>query len=1085
MMDGSKPARAVLGKQHLERILRAVSGGSENLQDAYPLSPLQEGILFHRLLNERSDTYVLSTLFELESATHLAMLCRAVQTVLNRHDVLRTSILWEGLPHPVQVVHRHATLPVEERLLERARDPMEQLKAEMRSQARLFDLRQAPLVRLVAMTGEAVEKCYALLQVHHIVCDHQSLRMLAAEVMAVIEGREDTLPPPQPYRSYVEQALEGADAPDETYFRTKLGGIDEPTAPFGLLNVHADCGQIDELSYAIDGRLARAVRQQARRAGLSAARLFHAAWALVVARTSGRDDIVFGTVILASSRRADRSARMIGMFVNTLPLRVQLSDLTARQLVDRTSQELVQLLEHERASLALAQRCSAVASSEPLFTTLFNYRHAVPESTDRSNAAGIRVLCRGEAWSSYPIAVTVDDLGDDFAFTIQVDRTVSARRIARYLETALHSLVQALDREPDQRALALSILPEEERQLLEFFNDTDRPFPRERSIHAVFEQRVLEAPGSPAVCNGSQVLSFAELNSRANQLAWHLRRCGVVLGEYVCVLMERSAEMLVAQLAILKSGGIYMPVDPQTPPERRMFMMRDCGVRFVLVTGTAPADLHEGSSVCIDCSMLTDAFAREPSTNLDVAVDGEAAAYIMYTSGSTGTPKGVVVSHRAVNRLAVNNGYAEIGPGDCIAHHSNPIFDAATFEVWTALLNGARVVIVPQPVVLDGPRFAELLNEQRVTALYMSVGLFNQYTTTLAAAFGRLRYLLIGGEALEPGAVRRVLNHSPPQQLLNVYGPTECTTFATKYVVREVADDACRIPIGSPIANTRIYITDGHLQLAPIGAIGEIHIGGAGVARGYLNRQELTAERFVPDPFSGEHGARIYRTGDLGRWNEDGTIDYLGRNDRQLKIRGYRIEPREVEAQLLRDPRVENAVVIAREDLPGDKRLVAYLVATDVCSAPTIDEVRESLAASLPDYMVPSAFVMLQQLPLNSSGKLDRRALPAPSLAAYATCEYVAPEGQAEEMLASIWRDVLRVECVGRNHDFFQIGGNSLIAMRLIVAVADAFRVPLSTQLVFKHPTLVAMARAVEALIAERPPEMPALSDVDLEFGVL
>jgi acyl-CoA synthetase (AMP-forming)/AMP-acid ligase II len=401
------------------------------------------------------------------------------------------------------------------------------------------------------------------------------------------------------------------------------------------------------------------------------------------------------------------------------------------------------------------------------------------------------------------------------------------------------------------------------------------------------------------------------------------------------------------------------------------------------------------------------------------------------------------------------------------------------------LLNGARVVIVPQPVVLDGPRFAELLNEQRVTALYMSVGLFNQYTTTLAAAFGRLRYLLIGGEALEPGAVRRVLNHSPPQQLLNVYGPTECTTFATKYVVREVADDACRIPIGSPIANTRIYITDGHLQLAPIGAIGEIHIGGAGVARGYLNRQELTAERFVPDPFSGEHGARIYRTGDLGRWNEDGTIDYLGRNDRQLKIRGYRIEPREVEAQLLRDPRVENAVVIAREDLPGDKRLVAYLVATDVCSAPTIDEVRESLAASLPDYMVPSAFVMLQQLPLNSSGKLDRRALPAPSLAAYATCEYVAPEGQAEEMLASIWRDVLRVECVGRNHDFFQIGGNSLIAMRLIVAVADAFRVPLSTQLVFKHPTLVAMARAVEALIAERPPEMPALSDVDLEFGVL
>jgi acyl-coenzyme A synthetase/AMP-(fatty) acid ligase/acyl carrier protein len=456
----------------------------------------------------------------------------------------------------------------------------------------------------------------------------------------------------------------------------------------------------------------------------------------------------------------------------------------------------------------------------------------------------------------------------------------------------------------------------------------------------------------------------------------------------------------------------------------------------------------------------------------------------MYTSGSTGTPKGVVVPHHAISRLAINNGYAQITSSDCIAHYSNPAFDASTFEVWGALLCGASVLVIPQSLVLEASEFAEILTRHGVTMLYMSVGLFNQCIDSLAGVFPKLRYLLVGGEALEPNAIRRVLRDSRPQHLLNAYGPTECTTFATTHAIESVAASATSIPIGRPIANGRIYVLDRHGEPVPIGVTGELYIGGAGVARGYLNRPELTAERFMADPFSGEAQARMYRSGDLGRWRADGTIEYLGRNDQQVKLRGFRIELGEIEAQLMSREQVQDAAVIAREDVPGEKRLVAYVVLrAGGGSEEAVAGIRGHLKTVLPEYMVPSALVVLERLPLTQNGKLDRRALPMPEMSGDST-RYQAPQGQVEETLAQIWQDLLQIERVGRDDNFFELGGHSLHGVKLAASVTERLGIGLSVVAVFQYPTIQSMASFLGSQQAKHGTDA-CLEDMEFDEGVL
>ena len=1060
-----------LTSEHIARIVRAIPGGAANIQDIYPLAPLQEGILFHHLLmGQHGDTYVVPTVLSVASRADLDALIAALQFIIDRHDVLRTSILWEELPVPLQIVQRQARLAVEEVALDPQRDRQQQIAEWTAPRHQRLDLRQAPLLRLkVARDERGGDQWCAVLQFHHIIGDNTSQETAIAEVVAHLEGRAHTLPDSVPYRDHVAQALAHARTQDpEAFFRSKLQTIDEPTAPFGLLDVHGDGALVAEACEDLEPALVQRARAQARSRSLSVAALFHAAWSLVVARTSGRDDVVFGSVLSGRLQGAAGAQHTLGMFINTLPLRLCLADRTAAELVEHTQRELAALLSYEQSSLAMAQRCSSISGSAPLFTALLNYRRGATSPQARwSRAPGISVLTTHER-TNYPITLSLDDLDHGLTMTAQSDQRIDPRRVIGYMRTSVQSLVQALEDAPQSAALSLAVLPDDEhRQVTEIFNSTTTRYPRDRSIHELFEAQVERAPQAVAVAYDEQVLTYAELNRAANRLARYLVEGGAAPGEYIPVLMARSARMVIAQLAVLKCGGAYVPIDPELPAERRAFMIRDCGARRIVAEGAQPVGLDIARAVWVDYASLDDGMSTASGENLFVHVSDRAPAYVMYTSGSTGLPKGVIVPHGAVNRLAINNGYAEMTPDDCIAHYSNPAFDASTFEIWGGLLTGAKVAVVAQRVVLDAPQFARVLTRHGVTMLYMSVGLFNQYTDALAEVFRRLRYLLVGGDALEPGAIKRVLVNSPPQRLLNAYGPTECTTFATTYTIESVADAAVSIPIGRPMANAQIYILDARGQPVPIGVPGEMYIGGAGVACGYLNRPELTAERFLPDPFSAAPDARLYRTGDLARWRADGAVEFLGRNDLQVKIRGFRIELGEIEARLVRHEGIKEVVVLARRDGPGERSLVAYFVPTPEQPAPGVEELRGYVRSALPDYMVPAAFVALEQMPLNSSGKVDRRALPAPLLAAYVSREYEAPRGEVEEILAGIWQSVLGVERIGRHDNFFELGGHSLLIVQLMERLR---RVGLVAEVrsVFASPTLVDLASALTTATVEQ-----------------
>jgi len=606
------------------------------------------------------------------------------------------------------------------------------------------------------------------------------------------------------------------------------------------------------------------------------------------------------------------------------------------------------------------------------------------------------------------------------------------------------------------------LTPAEFEQVVNEFNDTAVPYPRERLIHELFEAQAERSPEAVAVVSAEQELTYAQLNCRANQVAHALLARGVQPGDRVGLYAVRSVGAVVGLLGILKSGGAYVPLDPSYPPERLAFMIEDSSPVAVLTLGSLQVVGLNMPLIRLDEELL------QPNGNPAVSgLTSHNLCYVIYTSGSTGKPKGVMVEHHSVVRLVVNVPFPKIRCEDCVAHCASLSFDAATWEVWAPLLNGARLLVVPQSEVLEPGALNLTLVRHAVTVMWLTVGLFNEYVDALEEAFSKLRYLLIGGDALNPSTVARALTKTkPPRYLINGYGPTETTTFASMYVITALAEGSHMVPIGRPIANTRIYILNDDREPVRIGITGEIYIGGAGVARGYLNEPELTAERFLPDPFTGTRDSRLYRSGDLGRWRADGNIEYLGRNDFQVKVRGFRVELGEIEAALQSQVGVKQAVVIARGDAPGEKRLVAY-IAQGAEKCPSDEGLRAHLLRVLPEYMLPSAFVFLESFPLTANGKLDRHRLPAPKFARYPGASFEAPRGEIEEALAEIWQEVLRVERIGQEENFFQLGGHSLIGMQLIRRVAEKLSTQLPVHAVYQYPTVRKMAQLIQSLIPE------------------
>ncbi|MGH8566236.1 MAG: amino acid adenylation domain-containing protein [Gammaproteobacteria bacterium] len=1041
----------------IERLVSGVPGGAANVQDIYPLAPLQEGILFHHLMGTEGDAYLLSGLYGFDSRGRLEGFVGALQAVVKRNDILRTAVVWEGVSEPVQVVWREAPVPVEEVVLDPARgDVAEQLYARFDPRHYRIDVRQAPLLRVYIAQDAAQGRWLFLLLLHHLAGDHTTLEVIEAEIEAHLLGQAAQLPVPQPFRNFVAQARLGVSQQEhEAFFRGLLGDVEEPTAPFGLLDVRGEGRGIAEARLELDAGLAQRLRERARKLGVSAASLCHLAWAQVLARASGREEVVFGTVLFGRMQGGAGVERMMGLFINTLPVRIRVGEEGVEASVRGTHTLLADLLRHEHASLALAQRCSGVPAPAPLFSALLNYRYSqgivhAPSAEAMQAWEGVEGLY-GEERTNYPLTLSVDDLGEGFRLTAQVQDPIDPRRVCDLMHTALEGLVEALERAPTRAVRSLDVLPEaERRQVLVEWNATEAEYPKEWCIHQLFEAQVERTPEAVAVVFEDEWLTYRALNARANQLAHHLQGLGVGPEVLVGVCAERSLGLIVGLLGVLKAGGAYVPLDPSYPPERLAFMLEDAQVAVLLIQAHLEATLPKTRAqvLCLDREWET--IAKEPQGNPPSRVIPENLAYVIYTSGSTGRPKGTLLPHRGLcNVSEAQVRTFGLGPGDRVLQFASLSFDASTFEIVMALRGGATLCLGRRESLLPGPALIRLLQDMAITLVTLPPSALAPLPTEELSG---LRIITVAGEACSAELAAR---WAEAHRFFNLYGPTEGTIWAT---TEEYLSDGRTLPIGRPLINTQVYLLDPHLQPVPIGVPGELYIGGAGLARGYLHRPELTPERFIPHPFSEAPGARLYRTGDLVRYLPEGHLEFLGRLDHQVKVRGFRIELGEIEACLGGHPGIREVVVLAREDHPGEKRLVAYVVAQEE-PAPSVSELRGFLKERLPEYMVPSAFVGLEALPLTPNGKVDRKALPAPEGRGVAE-GYVPPCTPTEELLAGIWTEVLRQERVGRHDNFFELGGDSILCIQ-VIARAQQAGLRLTPKQLFQYQSVAELAVVV------------------------
>ncbi len=1062
---------------------------------ALPVSFGQERLWFLDRFSPGSAVYNLPTFYRLRGDLDVPRLAAALAALVARHEVLRT-VFRAVDGEPQQVVRPPAEdaaigLPlVDLGALPAASRDAEAAHLARQESARPFDLERGPLLRAALLRLAGAEHLL-LLDAHHIVSDGWSVEVMLRELAAFYTGAGASLPElPVQYADFAfwQRRWLDAEALEEklAYWRRRLAGrpaqLDLP-ADRPRPAVQSFRGGVESLR--LPDELALALERTGHDGRATLFMTLLAAFQALLHRWSGQEDVVVGTP--TANRNRPEIQELIGFFVNTLVLRTDLAgepafgELLARVRETALGAYAHQDLPFDRLVTELAPERDPART--PLFQVMFalhHLNHGEASEGERSFVPGVGMAAFevGEVSSKFDLSLHLTRAGSELHASAEYSTALFDADTVRRMLGHLAALLAGIAADPRSRISELPLLSEAERsQLVAGWNETRADFPRTTPVHRLFAARAAAAPEAPALLWDGGHLTYGELDARSSRLARRLRALGVGAGTLVALLLERSPELVIAALAVLEAGGGYVPLDPKDPAERLSFVLDDTRAPVVVgragdesVARLARAASHAPRLLLLEDPEISGEDASDPWVEWDDETDAESTAYVIYTSGSTGRPKGVEVPHRAIGRLVIGTDYVHLGPGDRVAHLSNPAFDAAVFEVWGALLNGAALVLVPREVALAPMRLAALLRDREVTTMFLTTALFNLMVREAPGAFATLRDVLFGGEAVDPAIVRACLAAGPPARLLHVYGPTESTTFSTWHRVTAV-DEGDTVPIGQPLANTTVHVVDRRLRPVPVGVPGELTIGGDGLAHGYLHRPELTAERFVPDPFASEGaGSRLYRTGDLVRRRPGGDIEFLGRLDTQVKVRGFRIELGEIEGALAAHPAVRAAVVLAREDAPGDRRLVAYVVGNEMEEKLDVAALRAFLERRLPAYMVPSAFVELAALPLNPNGKVDRRALPAPEAPGSGE-EYVAPRTDLEREVAAVWAEVLGVERIGLNDNFWHLGGHSLLATKVLSRLHAALGVDLPVATIFNAPTLAAFAGELGRAVLAEPGE--------------
>ncbi len=1019
----------------------------------YSLSPMQAGLLFQALYVPNSDAYFVQTLLELTGELQIHLLKQALSKLLERHENLRASFMWEGLEEPVQIIHRQASLTWHEEEWSNlsTKEQTQQLNAYIaQDRAQGFNFNQAPLMRWSLFKFSNHKHCL-IWSYHHILSDGWSVPIILNEVKSIydslVQGQVINLPPRRPYRDYIAWLSRQDQKKGENYWRRALAGVTPTMLSSGTIK--EDQTAFEEYMLAFNEEMSQRLLSYAAELGITVNTVLQALWGIVLSVYTGRSDVVFGVVVSGRQINLPGIEQMVGMFINTLPLRVQVrGDESLEKVFRNTQDQMVGMQEHAYVPLWKIQAQQKEGGSGLFDSTYVYQNYPIQNDTDQPAGLGVK-LARGIEKAEYTLGITLS-YEDCLSARIHYRKACFTQDFIEQMLKDFEQLILIAIRNPFQKTGELSFLRPEVLKKLTVWNETQHAYSSYRSIHELFEAAVQRVPDTIAVVYKNQQISYNALNVRANQFANYLRGIGVEAEVPVALVIERSIEMVIGILGILKAGGTYVPMDVNYPPERLEYMLEDSGVPFIVSRKAELERLSAGQRIVIDLDEIKESLEEQPKIAPKQTLSSENLAYIIYTSGSTGRPKGVGISHGSVVHLALAQQEAFFyKPDTKTLQFASISFDASVSEWSCTFATGSTLILCDNKDITE---VEETIAKQQINQMTMPPSILKEMSSEIISKYSR--HLVVAGESPDLNLIKRYQEKNT--KVINAYGPTEGTICASTGVISSTNH------IGRPIWNTQMYLLDRYLNPVPIGVAGEIYIGGIGLARGYLNKPDLTAERFIPNPFGS--GSRLYKTGDLGKYLPEGNIEFLGRIDHQVKLRGFRIELGEIEGTIEDSKAVQQAVVLCREDMPGHKRLVAYVIPKNKENNGEDDGLIISLQSlcqsRLPDYMQPSQWVVLESLPLTANGKLDRIALKDRE-DKFNIKESILPRNSIECALGEIFKKLLNIDPIGLNNNFFEIGGDSLLAVSLVLNIKKELGVKIRVIDIFENPTVCTLATVI------------------------